>query len=83
MYRYKHQPLNFEKLFPLLNVDQPSISSMFYARIFHMKFWRQKISNPKHSFVIFGIKILYKKCVRKKLMKLTPRVTHFVPSTSI
>jgi hypothetical protein len=37
-----------------------------------MKFWCQKISNPKHSFVIFGAKILYEKCVRKTLMKLTP-----------
>jgi len=35
-------------------------------------FWRQKISNPKHSFVIFGAKILYEKYERKMLMKLTP-----------
>jgi len=34
-------------------------------------FWRQKKSNPKHSFVIFGTKILAKKRVRKTLMKLT------------
>jgi len=33
-----------------------------------------KTSNPKHSFVIFGAKILYKKCVRKTLMKLTPEL---------
>ncbi len=31
-------------------------------------------SNPKQIFVIFGAKILYKKCVRKTLMKLTPGV---------
>jgi len=48
-----------------------SISSAFYARNSCTKFWRQKISNPKHSFVIFGAKILYKKCMRKTLMKLT------------
>jgi len=35
----------------------------------------QKISNPKHSFVIFGAKILYEKCARKMLMKLTPTNT--------
>jgi len=40
-----------------------------------MKFWHQKISNPKHSFVIFGAKILYKKRARKMLMKLTPGVS--------
>ncbi len=37
-------------------------------------FWRQKMSNPKHikhSFVIFGTKILLEKYVRKTLMKLT------------
>ncbi len=34
-------------------------------------FWCQKISNPKHSFVIFGTKILYEKHVWKTLMKLT------------
>jgi len=35
-------------------------------------FLRQKFLNPKHSFVIFGAKILYKKRARKTLMKLTP-----------
>ncbi len=34
-------------------------------------FWCQKISNPKHSFVIFGAKILWEKCASKTLMKLT------------
>jgi len=40
--------------------------------LFSPIFWRQKISNPKHGFVIFGTKILYKKCARKMLMKSTP-----------
>jgi len=35
-------------------------------------FCQQKISNPKHSFVIFAAKILYKKCSREMLMPLTP-----------
>jgi hypothetical protein len=35
-------------------------------------FCRQKISNPKHSFVIFGAKIWCKKCKRTMLAKLTP-----------
>jgi len=43
-----------------------------FMRAFLPIFWSQKISNPKHSFVIFGAKILYKKCVRKTLMKSTP-----------
>jgi len=30
------------------------------------------MSNPKHSFVIFGAKFLYKKLEHKTLMKLTP-----------
>jgi len=30
----------------------------------------KKISNPKHSFLIFGTKILYKKCALEMLMKL-------------
>jgi len=33
-------------------------------------FWRQKIPNPKHSFVFFGAKISYKKRASKTLMKL-------------
>ena len=54
------------------NLGLPSISSTFYASIFCVKFWHQKISNPKHSFAIFGAKISYKKHVRKTLMILTP-----------
>jgi hypothetical protein len=37
---------------------------------FALIFWRQKILYPNHSFVIFGAKILYKKCTSKVLMKL-------------
>jgi len=40
----------------------------FYAPIF----LRQKILNQKHSS---GAKILYEKCTRKMLMKLTPNQT--------
>jgi len=40
-------------------------------------FWRKKISYSKHSFVIFGAKILYKKYARKMLMKLTPGCQFF------
>jgi len=38
-----------------------SISSAFYTHIFHQYFGAKKISNPKHSFVIFGAKISAKK----------------------
>ncbi len=51
-----------------------SISSTFYARVLCMKFWGKKTSNPKHSFVIFGAKILYKKRESKTWMNLTPSV---------
>ncbi len=33
--------------------------------------WRQKISKPKHSFVIFSAKILYEKHACKIMVKLT------------
>jgi len=52
--------------------DLPSISSTFYMRIFGTKFWRQKVSKPKQSFVIFGAKMSYKIHTCKTLMKLTP-----------
>ncbi len=42
-----------------------------FTGIFLTIFWHQKISNPKHSFAIFGTKILYKKCASKTLMKLS------------
>jgi len=51
------------------NWDQLSISSTFYTRVFCTKFWRQKESKLKYSFVIFGAN---KKCARKMLVKLRP-----------
>jgi len=36
------------------------------------KIFGAKISNPKASFVVFGAKILYEKCARNLMMKLTP-----------
>jgi hypothetical protein len=39
---------------------------------FLYKIFGAKTSNLKHSFVIFGAKISYDKCVCKMLMKLTP-----------
>jgi len=41
---------------------------------FSHKILAPKISSPKHSFVIFGTKIMYEKCVCKTLMKLTVAV---------
>jgi len=38
---------------------------------FLYKIFDAKISNPKASFVAFGAKILFKKCARITLMKLT------------
>jgi hypothetical protein len=37
-------------------------------------FWRQKISKPNHSFIIFGTTISYEKHGHKTLMKLTPDI---------
>jgi len=46
--------------------------------LFSPIFWRQKISNPKHSFVIFGAKLMYEKYTRKILMILVDlRVRHY------
>jgi hypothetical protein len=46
---------------------------------FCIKFWSQKISNPKHGFVLFDAKILYEKRAHKTLMKLTAelKAIHF------
>ncbi len=57
----------------------------FTSAFFVQNFGPQKMSNPKHSFVIFGAKISHKKCKRKTLMKLTPCVTSLtiVPLTII
>jgi len=43
-----------------------SISSTFYARVFLYKIFGAKISNPKHRFVNFGTKILFKKARVKR-----------------
>jgi hypothetical protein len=51
-----------------------SISSMFFARDFHPKFWRQKFQTQNTFFVQnFGANaLLYEKRGHKTLMKLTP-----------
>jgi len=49
-----------------------SISSTFYARVFCMKFWHQKLQSCVLGLKFFGTKILYEKCAGKTLMKLTP-----------
>jgi len=51
-----------------------SISSIFYVHFFLPIFWCQKISNPKHSYVIIWRQIIGKKSRRKMLMKLTPDI---------
>jgi hypothetical protein len=56
---------------PVSKVDFPSgvnFINVLWARFSY------KISNPKASFAVFGAKILYKKCVCKTLMKLTPGI---------
>jgi len=45
-----------------------------FSVLFALIFFRKKISNPKHSFVIFGAKILYEKLAHIMLMKLTAGV---------
>jgi len=51
---------------------EPAINFINLIRThFLYVFWHQKVSKPKQIFVIFGTKILYKKCMRKTLMKLT------------
>jgi len=44
---------------------------MLYERVFHTKYLAPKLQT-QNSFVIFGAKILYEKCARKTLTKLTP-----------
>ncbi len=51
---------------------QPSISSTFYTFAFHTKFWHQKLQNCVLGLRFVGAKILFEKCSRKTLMKLTP-----------
>jgi hypothetical protein len=57
---------SFESLYALPSVNFIKILQACFLLVF----WRQKISNPKHSFVIFNAKISYKKLARKRLMKL-------------
>jgi hypothetical protein len=66
---------------------QWSISSIFYARAFSNESKLSSFSlvtNQKHSLVIFGAKISYKKLARKTLMKLTPgMVRGFYPTATL
>ncbi len=50
---------------------------------FFVQIFGKEISNPKHRFVIFGAKILYKKCTRRTLMKLTPDFGHVFLETKV
>jgi len=45
-------------LFKKIRVVLLLMSSNILGVLFSPKFWHQTISNPKHSFVIFGSKIL-------------------------
>jgi hypothetical protein len=57
-----------------LGVNFINILHTLFAPIF----LRQKISNPKHSFVIFGTKFCTKKRAHKILMKLIIGVTEIL-----
>ncbi len=59
-----------------VNTDEPGVNfiNVICARFLY-KIFGAKTSDPKHSFVIFGAKIVYEKRVRKTLMKLTPEVS--------
>jgi len=48
-----------------------SISSTFYAHVFRRYPFAKKSQSRTFQLLIFGAKILYEKCVRKMLMKLT------------
>jgi len=56
------------------NADEIDSSGQFHQR-FTRAFLESlfgsffPVSNPKHSFLIFGSKISYEKCTRKTLMK--------------
>ncbi len=67
---YEHLFLH-KNVFRNFYVLQESISSTFYAHIFHTKFWRQKLQSF-FGFEMFGAKMLYDKRLCKMLMKLTP-----------
>jgi len=64
---------------PQANVNEIDLRCQLhqhFTNIFSAIFWRQKISNPKHSLVIFGAKISNEKRARKTLMKLTAGRTY-------
>jgi len=51
---------------------QTGVNFIYVIRVYFLyKIFGAKNSNPKHSFVIFGTKILYEKRASKTLMKLT------------
>jgi len=61
---------------PVQSSESPGVNFInILCALFLPIFWHLNISNPKQNFVIFGAKILYKKCTRKKLMKLTAVVS--------
>ncbi len=70
---------NVEENWHFLDVSQYYFKPAFFYHCrsqFHQRFSYEilgaKISNSKHSFVIFGAKISYKKITRRMLVKLTP-----------
>jgi len=64
----------------LVNLNPRHNHGVNFINVLHTHFLYKilepKISNPKHSVVIFVAKILYEKRVRKTLMKLTHGVLH-------
>ncbi len=57
----------------LINERLPRVNFINILRAYFLyKILAPKISNPKHTFVIFGAKILYKKCACRMFKKLTP-----------
>jgi hypothetical protein len=58
--------------YTLLNNKSRSQFHQCFTSTFFIQNFYAKISDPKHSFVIFGAKIVYEKLSHKTLMKLTP-----------
>ncbi len=56
--------------------DPEGLPGVNFIKVLHTRFLYKilapKITNPKHSFLIFGIKISYEKCSHKMLIKLAP-----------
>jgi len=52
-----------------------NVGEIWHLDIFYAKILAPKNFKPKHSFVFFGAKILYKKCAHIRLMKLNPVVS--------